>query len=77
MSCFLLPGHTPQPLRDSLIRVTIAETGAQVVFSYTEQAGADFAVSGQPDPVAVTTEGFAHGGYDAKLATSVGKAPAS
>src|SRR5690242_685396 len=73
---FFLGNDAVQPFIDLLVGTAIAEEFAQVVLDDAEEAGADFAVGGQADAVAVAAEGFAHGGDDADFPAAVGEAPA-
>jgi hypothetical protein len=53
-----------------------AQRVAQVGLGHREQAGAQLALGGDPDPVAVAAEGLAHRGDKADRALSVGELPA-
>src|SRR5689334_6274832 len=77
MAFFLLPDDFAQACLDGFVRSATAQKRFQIMFRETEQACADFAVGGQPEPVAVPAEWFAHRGDDSNFTAAIGKRPAS
>src|SRR5882762_2319088 len=76
VASFLLPNDAAQPGRDFVVGSAVAKLGLQIVFGDAEEAGADFAVGGQTDSVAMATEGFAYGRNDAEAAPAIREGPA-
>jgi autotransporter-associated beta strand protein len=73
---FFLPNYFFQPVRKAFVGIAVAEAGAEVVFGDAEEAGADFAVGGQAEAVAMAAERFADGGDDADFAAAIRESPA-
>src|SRR5579871_3756026 len=72
---FFLP-HDGLEIRGKfLVRLAVAETRAQVVFRDAEQAGADLAVGGQPQAIAMAAERLANGRNQADFAAPISKGP--
>ena len=76
MPGLFLPNHAAQPVGDVVVGSAIAQVGAEVMLGHAEQTGADFAVGGQADAVAVAAEGFADRCDDADFALPIREAPA-
>jgi hypothetical protein len=76
MAGFLLPNHALEPRGDLFVRCAPAQARAQIVLRHAEQTGADLAVGGQPDAIAVAAEWLADGRDDADLAAPIREGPA-
>src|SRR6187431_2309495 len=71
-----LRAHGPDHLLGQLIvRRTCSEQASEVELAGCEKAGAELALRGQADPIAVATEGPRNGRDDAHLAPTVQVAP--
>ena len=67
MAGFLEPGDFAKPFPQIAVGVAIAQPRAQVMLGNAEEAGPDFAVGGQSDPVAMAAKWFADRRDDADL----------
>ena len=76
VTSFFLPDHLLEPFGNFFIRASVTEQRPEVVFEHTEKAGSNFAISGQPNAIAMAAERLADRGDDAYLAPTVGKDPA-
>src|SRR5580693_2851661 len=76
MALLLLPDHRADIFGQFAIGAAVAQARAEVVLHHAEQAGADLAIRGEPEPVAMTAKGFANGGDQSKFPTPVRKLPA-
>src|SRR3954470_19744104 len=59
MTRFLAPNNRAQPRDEFIIGIAGTHLGLQVMLGDAEQAGANFAVDGQAQPVAMATKRFA------------------
>src|SRR5439155_1023426 len=76
MAFLLLPDDFLKTLPDNVIRSPAAQQRLQIRLGEAEQAGADFAVGGQAQPIAMAAKRFADRRDNADLATAIGEGPA-
>src|ERR1017187_7306254 len=76
MPGFLAQDDRFEPLAYFIVGIAISKQRAQIVLGHAEQAGADFAVGGEPDAIAMAAKRFAHRRDDADFAATVGERPA-
>src|SRR6266550_9046991 len=76
MPRFLLPDDFFEVITDLLVGFSLTQPGPKVVFGDAEEAGADFAVGGQAEAIAMAAEGFADGSDEADFPPAIGKHPA-
>src|SRR5262245_48680565 len=76
MARFLLPRHGAQPVGEVGVSLAVAQERAEVVFGHAKEAGADFAVGGEADAVAVAAKWLAHRRDDADFAATIREGPA-
>ena len=70
-----MPDNFPKPFGELLVIGSIAEAGTEVMFGDAEEAGANFAVGGKANAVAVAAEWFADWSDNPDLAAAIGETP--
>src|SRR6185369_1786752 len=76
MAFLLVPDNLPKPFHNPLVAGCAAQQRLQIVLRQAEEAGADFAVGGQSEAVAMSAERLAHRRDQADLPATVGEGPA-
>jgi hypothetical protein len=75
MAGFLLPRHAPEKIGDVVVPCSVAKQASQVVLDDAEEAGADFAVGGHADPIAMAAKRLADRRDDADFGASARQRP--
>jgi hypothetical protein len=73
----LAKDHPAQAVRKLIVPGPSTNPGLQIMFNHAEEAGADFTVSGDSQPVAMTAERLGHRGDDTNLPLALSKGPAA
>jgi hypothetical protein len=75
MPFFLLPHYSLEPLSDSVIRTSISQHGAKVMFRDAEQAGSNLAVRCHSNAITMTAERLANRRNNSDLTPPILKGP--